>query len=119
MKILISSKGKQVDSNADKRFARAECFAVYNTDSNEYTFIDNNAKDGAHGAGPKAAQTVIDLSIDVLITGNLGPRALAVIENTNIKSYRINGNTIDENVKNYLDGKLEEISSAGPSHVGI
>jgi predicted Fe-Mo cluster-binding NifX family protein len=118
MKILISSKGNQIDSNADNRFARAECFVVYNTDSKEYTFIDNNAKDGAHGAGPKAAQIVIDLNIDVLITGNLGPRALAVIENTNIKSYRINGNTIEENIKNYLDGKLEEIASAGPSHAG-
>jgi predicted Fe-Mo cluster-binding NifX family protein len=118
MKILISSKSNESNSGVDNRFARAEFFAIYNSESKEYEFIDNDAKNGAHGAGPKAAQVAIDLGIDVIITGNLGPRALSVIENTNIKSYRISGVTVEENVKNYLDDKLQLIGSAGPSHAG-
>jgi len=118
MKILISSKSKDSKGAVDKRFGRAEFYVIYNSETKAYDFVDNSAKDGAHGAGPKAAQIAIDLGIDVIITGNLGPRALSVIESTPIKSYRIDGVTVEENVQNYLDNKLEEITSAGPSHAG-
>jgi len=118
MKILLGSKTNTVGSDVDNRFGRAEYYAIYDTDSKEYTFVDNSAKDGAHGAGPKAAQIAIDLGVDVIITGNLGPRALAVVENTDIKSYRISGVTLEENIENYLNDKLEPINGAGPSHAG-
>lgn len=118
MKIVVSAEGTKKESKLDKRFGRAQHFILFDSDKNTYELIDNTAKQGAHGAGPKAAQLVIENKADVLITGNLGPKAYAVIDETNIESYRGKEVSIQKNIEYYLANKLEKIKSYGPSHAG-
>lgn len=118
MKILISALDAKKNSKVDMKFGRAEYFAIFDTKTGEYDFIENEAKNGAHGAGPVAAQKTIDLNVDIVLTGNLGIKAKSVIDQTKIKVYRLDKEKVNENVEAYLNNNLKEIKSAGPSNVG-
>ncbi len=118
MKLLISSKGKDKNSIVDERFGRAEHYIIYDSKTDHYDDIVNTAQNGAHGAGPKAAQIAIDKKIDCILTGNLGPKAMRVLEHTAIKTYYLKKGTVLENVLLFLEDALEEIQNAGPSNAG-
>lgn len=118
MKLLISSTGKDKNSIVDEKFGRAEHYIIYDSKTDNYEDIVNTAQAGAHGAGPKAAQIAIDQNVDCIITGNLGPKAMRVIEHTNIKAYYLKDGTVLENVQLFLRDELDEIQNAGPSNAG-
>jgi predicted Fe-Mo cluster-binding NifX family protein len=118
MKIMISSTGKDKESIVDERFGRAEHYIIYDSVKDEYDAIINTAQSGAHGAGPKAAQIAIDQKVDFILTGNLGPKAMRVIEHTAIKAYYLVEGTVLENVNHFLKDDLNEIQNAGPSNAG-
>lgn len=118
MKIMISSTGTDEKSIVDEKFGRAEHYIIYDSTDEQYTDLVNTAQLGAHGAGPKAAQIAIDEAVDYILTGNLGPKAMRVIEHTDIKVYYVKPGTVRENVNSFQDDLLEEIQKPGPSNVG-
>jgi predicted Fe-Mo cluster-binding NifX family protein len=87
MKIVISSNGPGLDSTVDPRFGRAAFLLIINSDNGELVeSIDNSAgQDAAQGAGIRAAGLVAEKGVQAILTGRLGPKAMAVVEKTNIK----------------------------------
>lgn len=87
MKIAISSSGPDLDSAVDPRFGRAAFLLIIESDSGELIeSIDNSAgRDAAQGAGISAASLVVEKGVQAILTGRLGPKALAVAEKANIK----------------------------------
>ncbi|MDR6222477.1 putative Fe-Mo cluster-binding NifX family protein [Methanococcoides alaskense] len=71
------------------------------------------------GAGIKAAQALTTLGIDALLTGNMGPNALSVLNAAGIKVFTgING-AVEETVSQYRQGQLDLIEDATTSaHTG-
>lgn len=118
MKIMISSTGTDKHSIVDERFGRADHYIIYDSTKDEYTDLVNTAQRGAHGAGPKAAQIAIDEAVDYILTGNLGPKAMRVIEHTDIKAYYLKDGTVIENVNYFKENALDEIQKPGPSNAG-
>jgi predicted Fe-Mo cluster-binding NifX family protein len=118
MKIMISSTGTDKNSIVDEKFGRAEHYIVYDSTKDQYIDLVNTAQSGAHGAGPKAAQIAIDEKVDCILTGNLGPKAMRVIEHTDIKAYYLKEGTVMENVDFFLNDTLDEIKKPGPSNAG-
>ncbi len=111
MKIAFTTKGKDWDSMMDPRFGRAEFFLVYDEDSKELAFLDNSdIQEEAHGAGPKTAQRVFELSPEILITGNgPGGNAATVLEKAGIQIYIGAGQmTVKEAFEAYKNNKLEK-----------
>jgi len=86
MKIAFTTKGKEWDSLMDPRFGRTEFILVFNEEQDELIHFDNReVANDAHGAGPKTAQKLFELSPDVLITGNgPGGNAATVLGKTGI-----------------------------------
>lgn len=119
MKIAISSFGKESTELLDTRFGRCEYFQIYDTDSGQYESFENEAKGSAQGAGVAASQGVIDRGIDVLITGKLGPNAYELLSDSGIKLYTSESVAVEESVRLYQDGKLQEIVSSGVGHAGL
>lgn len=109
MKILLSAKGRSLNSKIDERFGRAKEFIIYDNEKESLEFIENTAKSNEHGAGPKAIQIVIDNDVDFIITGNLGDRALKSLKATDIKAYKSKAETIEENLNLFKENKLEKI----------
>jgi len=109
MKLLFSAKGGEWDSQLDPRFGRAKGFVLYDTTKNEKSWISNQENvNASHGAGVQAAQNVANLKTKVLITGNMGPKAKATLENTGIQIFTVDTPcTIREAYSRYMDDHKE------------
>ena len=121
MKIALSSLGKDVDSKLSEVFGRCPYFifaeisvkggSTSGGESNKIQkieSIENTAANQQGGAGISAAQVVAEKNAGVVIAGAVGPRALDVLKQFNIKIYKGSG-TIEEVLQIFIDGKLEEI----------
>ena len=84
MKIAVSSTGDSPQSEADERFGRAAYFLVYDSDRDEWSVVSNEGISQAHGAGLAAAQAIVDLGVDVLVSGRCGPKASGLLTSAGI-----------------------------------
>lgn len=119
MKICISSTMDRDGAIADKRFGRCPYYAIYDEETQDYRFIENEGITEAHGAGLKAAQTVVDEGVNVVITGNLGPNAMRVLEAGHIEAYELKGNKVEDQIKYFKAGELKQITTPGSPHGGM
>ncbi len=107
MKVAITSTGKELDSNLDRRFGRCGYFLVVDTDSKDVEIIDNSAIAAGGGAGIAAAQQLIDRKVNVLITGNVGPNAFQTLNGAGVNIYTGQIGRISELVDLFEKGELE------------
>ena len=108
MKIAVTSTGKTLDSQVDPRFGRACCFIVIDTETMDFSAIENESAAAAGGAGISSAKTVIDAGAEAVITGNCGPNAHRTLTAAGIKLYVGVTGTVAEAVELFKDGKLTE-----------
>ncbi len=113
MKIAISSDGKDLDSNVDQRFGRAAYFIIYDTDADQYVVVENTQNlQASQGAGIQAAQNVVRQNVQLVISGNFGPKAFATLNAAGIKmAFRLSGN-ITQAVEAAKSGGLEYAKDA-------
>lgn len=110
MKIAVSTVGTKKTDKLEPRFGRANYFVVYDTETKEYSHLDNSSiKDAAHGAGPQTAQLMFDNKVDVVLTGNgPGQNALQVLTAGNIKMFICKEDiTAEEVIKKHLNNELK------------
>jgi len=111
MKIAVSSTGKNLTDNVSDVFGRSPYFVIAeieNGDIKKAEVIENENADQVGGAGISAAQLMAEKNVNAVITGNVGPRALDVLRQFNIKVYYGDG-VIKEALQEFIDGKLKEI----------
>lgn len=119
MKILVSALGKDKTDLLDPRFGRCSYFQIFDTETNECTAMENMGVTSSQGAGITAAQQVVDNEVDVVITGSAGPNAFRILNGSNIKIFKGTEKKVEDVIKLYVEGKLEEISGAGAAHRGM
>ena len=111
MKIAIALEENSYNSLADRRFGRAAYFILINPETDNYEIIENEAKDEATGAGLKAVKTLINLGVNEIIAGEIGPKAAVLINEFEIPVYKMGELTkVSEILKNYKENKLEKKS---------
>jgi len=120
MKIAVTSTGKTLDSHIDPRFGRAACFIIIDTETMDFSAIENENAAAAGGAGISSAKIVIDAEAEAVLTGNCGPNAERTLSAAGLQLYtRVTG-TVAEAVELFKSGKLAEAS--GPNvepHFGM
>jgi len=114
MKILLPVETKETKSMVCPSFGRSPLFLIYNTDTKEELYVDNSAADSAGGAGIKAAQIVVDLKVDILITPRIGKNAADVIEAAKIKMLQSLPLSIEENLIRFSKGELKDLTEIHP-----
>ncbi len=119
MKIAVSATGNTMESVLDQRFGRAAWFVLVETETMEYEAVDNAATASSGGAGISAAQTVANKDAKAVITGNVGPNAMNVLNAANLKIYKGIVASVKENVEMLKKGELKRISAAAPTHYGM
>ena len=113
MKVVVTAQGKELSSEVDQRFGRAKYFIVADTDSGEFTAHDNSQNlNAAQGAGIQAGQRVVELGVEAVITGNVGPKAYATLQAGNVKIYTGAGGTVAEAIKAFKTDKLQAADAA-------
>ena len=113
MKIAVTSTGKTLDSEVDQRFGRAAYFAIVDTETKDFSAIENDNVAAAGGAGISSAKTVIDTGAQVVLTGNCGPNAERTLNAAGVKLYTGATGTVSEAVELFKSGKLTE--AEGPN----
>jgi predicted Fe-Mo cluster-binding NifX family protein len=121
MKITVSAKGKSLDSDMDPRFGRSSGFILFDNQTGNANYLDNSAqRELAQGTGIKTAQMIAEAGTEVLITGQLGPKAARVLSKSGIKIYACTGGTVREAIQALEENRLKELREVqpGPGKMG-
>jgi len=111
MKIAISSKGKTLESSIDPQFGRCAFFIIAEIEGKKVKKIEaseNTSANQAGGAGILAAQKVAEQGARIVITGNVGPRAMDVLKQFKIEAFQGEGK-IKKVTEDFLENKLKKI----------
>jgi predicted Fe-Mo cluster-binding NifX family protein len=113
MKLAISSEAEGLQSALDPRFGRAKYFVVVDTDSGSVVSVNNSVnQNAAQGAGIQAGKTIVELGAKALITGHVGPKALAALQAGNIAVYTVASGTVADALAQFKAGKLKAVETA-------
>jgi predicted Fe-Mo cluster-binding NifX family protein len=109
MLIAVTSSGNTPESLVSEQFGRCSFFYIVNPETLKYEAVSNPAVQLKNGAGPKAAETIINKGVQVLLTGHIGDKALDVLKRSSIKIKDGFKETINvrEAVKQYLSQNQE------------
>lgn len=112
MKVAISTKDQDLEGMIDPKFGRTQGFLIYDTDSSQTSYLDNSENAVApQGAGTKTAQMLLNLDIESVISGHLGPKAYKVLDNAGIHIYNSAPISIKQALENLSVGMLREQDS--------
>ena len=113
MKICITSVGSNLESEVDPRFGRCQYFIMVDIDTLEFEAIENANIASRGGAGIQSAQTISDKSVEVVLTGNVGPNAYQTLEAAGVKVITGVSGKVKEAVDKFKKGEYK--STQGPS----
>jgi len=113
MKIAVTSRGAELESEVDPRFGRARYFVIVDTETGESQAVDNEQNlNAAQGAGIQAAQLVAQQGVEALLTGHVGPNAFRALSAAGIKIYSNAEGTVGDAVEQLKAGKLAQAEGA-------
>ncbi len=113
MKIAITSQGQDLEAQVDPRFGRAAFILIVDTDTKEFSIIDNaKNKDAFKGAGIQAAASICDNGAQVLLTGFCGPNAFKTLDAAGVKVANDAAGTVSEVVDKFNQGQFEYADTA-------
>ncbi len=116
MKVVITSMRQSLDSEVDPRFGRAQVFAIYDTEMEEFSYVENEKNlNAASGAGIQSAQNVANIGAEVVLTGNCGPKAFRALNAANIKVVIGVSGKLEDVVKKFINGEYEFADEANVS----
>ncbi len=115
MKILLPLDDNKQDVCIT--FGRSPYFLLY--EDGKETVLENPASEAEGGAGPKAAQFVVDQQADILITFRCGQNAAEVLKATNIKIYKAEGKTYQENINALQKNELSKLTHFHAGYHGV
>jgi len=108
MKIAVTSKGDDAASAVDPLFGRAGCFLVFDTETQQYTHLDNlQNRQSEQGAGIQAAEKISRSGAAVLITGHCGPKAFRALRAAGIEVVLGAEGSVADAVRQYQEGLLK------------
>ena len=110
MKIALPIEDKDKNALISKSLGRAKYFLIYDTKSNEYLYIDNDALSSQGGAGIKAAQILADNGASHLIALQCGENAATALEAAGIMIYQGQEGSAKENIDKLEAGGLSKLT---------
>ncbi len=95
-------------------FGRAPYFRLTDTDSDKTEILENTAANSEGGTGIRAAQVVLDLGAEALITPRLGENAANVLKAAGVRLYQARLDGALANVDALQAGRLEPLTAIHP-----
>lgn len=113
MKIAIPVEdARGLESPVYGHFGSAPCFLVVDTGSRSTSIVDNRQLAHEHGHCNPIA-TLAGQTVDAVVTGGIGGRALELLNASRIRVYRASTpGTAAEVLKSFEENGLEEITSS-------
>lgn len=118
MTLVLPVMTASLDSEVCVSFGRAPYFLEYHLEEQSYRFVENDAASQPGGAGIHAAQLVVDLKAEVLLTPRCGENAAEVLVASDVKIFKTDGNAILDNIEAYKKGVLKPLEEIHKGHGG-
>ncbi|MFO7877327.1 MAG: NifB/NifX family molybdenum-iron cluster-binding protein [Desulfovermiculus sp.] len=119
MKIAVSSKGQTLQDPLDPSFGRCPGFVVYDSDNQTSTYLDNSQNQNLpQGAGIQTAQLITGAGADVIISGQIGPKALDALSHAQVQLFATSAQTVQEAIQAWERNELQPITSSGGGQPG-
>jgi predicted Fe-Mo cluster-binding NifX family protein len=113
MKIAVTAKGKEISSEIDLRFGRAKWIIVVDSQTGDFQAHDNVVNlNAVQGAGIQTGQNVANLSVEAVITGNVGPNAFKTLNAAGVTIFLAEEQTVQNAIDSFKEGKLKEVNQA-------
>ena len=113
MRIAVTAQGQDLAAAVDSRFGRARFFMVVDTETGEFSAADNTQNlNAAQGAGIQAGRNVVELGVQAVITGHVGPKAFATLQAGNVAIHTGASGTVADAIEQFKAGKLKQSSGA-------
>lgn len=87
-------------------FGRSLSYLIYNAENKSQEIISNPYSSELGGSGIQSAQFLIEKSIEVLITKDIGTNSLKLFKSANVKVYNCAGLTPIEALNSFSKSKL-------------
>jgi predicted Fe-Mo cluster-binding NifX family protein len=103
-KIAVTSTGGSMDALVSEQFGRCRYFVIVDSKTMKFEAISNIGEQLQSGAGPKAAELIINNGAEVLLTGRVGDKAEEALKRGGIKI--VDGFKSTTKVKDAVDSYL-------------
>ena len=113
MKICVTSRGDNLDSEVDPRFGRCNYFLFINSETMEFEAVENSFAQAGGGAGIQSGQLMSSKEVKAVLTGNVGPNAFQTLTGAGIEIFIGASGTAREAFQSYKEGKM--VVTNGPS----
>jgi len=111
MKIAVTIERADTNSAIDPHFGRCAWFCIVDTTDNSRALTDNSGGAAAsHGAGIQAVQTIAEKGVEILVTGQLGPKATNALKAAGIRAYAMTDGTVDDALTKLQNEQLKRIA---------
>jgi len=114
MKVAITASGEGFNSPVDRVFGRARYFVITDPDETNVEVLENSQNvNAAQGAGIQAARQMANKSVDILLTGNVGPNAFRALDAVSIKVCQFESDilTVRDALTAWKEGRLQEVKA--------
>lgn len=100
-------------------FGRAPFFMLFDTETGEEEFFENDGAEAESGSGIKAGQLCVNMGADAVITTRCGENSALVLKEAEIKIYKSSVKDARENINLFNKGELSELLSFYSGFIGI
>ncbi|MDO9230662.1 MAG: NifB/NifX family molybdenum-iron cluster-binding protein [Syntrophales bacterium] len=114
MRVAITAGGEDLNSPVDRVFGRARYFVITDPEVSNVEVLENSQNvNAAQGAGIQAARQIANKSVDVVLTGNVGPNAFRALEAVSIRVFQFGGDTLTvrDALTAWKEGRLQEVKA--------
>ena len=95
-------------SDISMHFGRTPYLTIIKIENNEMKDIDTIEIQGKHTGGSKTPAEIISNSgVDILICGNLGPKAVSMLQNSGMDVYSGGSGKVEDALKEWQTGLLQ------------
>jgi len=109
MRICIPTEGRGgLDDYVCEHFGRAASFTIYDTKTGKVEVIPNTSEH--FGGFGKPPEIIAKTGADVVICGNMGPRAILMLQQLGIKVYSGASGRVRDVIRLFREGKIAEAS---------
>ncbi len=120
MRIVVTAEGDDLNAAVNPRFGRCPTYLFVETETMTFEAVPNPALSAPGGAGIQAAQFVVERGAKAVLTSNVGPNAMQVLQAAGIPVYLVDGGRVREAVEAYKAGRLQVASEANvAAHAGM
>jgi len=112
MKICVSAEEPDIHALVAEEFGHSPFFLMYDTDTKSWESFPNQAGEATEGAGIVAAEQVVGLEADVVLTGYIGVHGEKKLRSKNIKIVQDEDGTVESAIKRYVQKHGDECRTA-------